>query len=392
MTKPYKVMLVAAEASGDVLGAGLARALKRRLGSDDVVFVGVGGEAMAAEGVESPFDLNELSILGAVEGLMAYPRVLKKVAETAALAQREKPDVAVLIDSWGFTLRVAQALRAADPSLPLIKYVAPQVWASRPGRARTLARAVDHLLAIQAMDAPYFEREGLPTTFVGNPGLARDVSDTNEERLRTAIGAAPDDPILLVLPGSRPAEVDRLMGPFEAAVNLLKATRPNLRIVLPVANTVKDKVKSRVANWRHPVHLIEDDDLKFDAMKAATLALACSGTVTTELALAGCPMVVAYKVGAITAAIVRMVIRTPYINLLNIAAGEAIVPELLQEACTGEKLAAALAERLDNPALREAQIAAQMVSLAKMGRGGPDPAEKAAEVVVRFLLEKSPAF
>jgi len=162
--------------------------------------------------------------------------------------------------------------------------------------------------------------------------------------------------------------------------------------VLPVANTVKDKVKSRVANWRHPVHLIEDDDLKFDAMKAATLALACSGTVTTELALAGCPMVVAYKVGAITAAIVRMVIRTPYINLLNIAAGEAIVPELLQEACTGEKLAAALAERLDNPALREAQIAAQMVSLAKMGRGGPDPAEKAAEVVVRFLLEKSPAF
>ena len=390
MTKPYKIMLVAAEASGDVLGAGLARALRRRLGADAVVFVGVGGEAMAAEGVQSPFNINELSILGALEGLMAYPRVLKKVAETAALAQREKPDVAVLIDSWGFTLRVAHALRAADPSLPLIKYVAPQVWASRPGRARTLARSVDHLLAIQAMDAPYFEREGLPTTFVGNPGLARDISDTNEDRLRKAIGLAADDPILLVLPGSRPAEVERLMGPFGEAVSLVKATRPNLQIVLPVANTVKDKVKSRVAAWPHPVHLIEDDALKFDAMKAATLALACSGTVTTELALAGCPMVVAYKVGAITAAIVRLLIRTPYINLLNIAAGEAIVPELLQEDCTGETLAAALAERLDNPSLREAQIAAQMVSLAKMGRGGPDPSEKAAEVVARFLLEKSP--
>jgi len=390
VTKPYKIMLVAAEASGDVLGAGLARALRRRLGADAVVFVGVGGEAMAAEGVQSPFNINELSILGALEGLMAYPRVLKKVAETAALAQREKPDVAVLIDSWGFTLRVAHALRAADPSLPLIKYVAPQVWASRPGRARTLARSVDHLLAIQAMDAPYFEREGLPTTFVGNPGLARDISDTNEDRLRKAIGLAADDPILLVLPGSRPAEVERLMGPFGEAVSLVKATRPNLQIVLPVANTVKDKVKSRVAAWPHPVHLIEDDALKFDAMKAATLALACSGTVTTELALAGCPMVVAYKVGAITAAIVRLLIRTPYINLLNIAAGEAIVPELLQEDCTGETLAAALAERLDNPSLREAQIAAQMVSLAKMGRGGPDPSEKAAEVVARFLLEKSP--
>jgi len=390
VTKPYKIMLVAAEASGDVLGAGLARALRRRLGADAVVFVGVGGEAMAAEGVQSPFNINELSILGALEGLMAYPRVLKKVAETAALAQREKPDVAVLIDSWGFTLRVAHALRAADPSLPLIKYVAPQVWASRPGRARTLARSVDHLLAIQAMDAPYFEREGLPTTFVGNPGLARDISDTNEDRLRKAIGLAADDPILLVLPGSRPAEVERLMGPFGEAVSLVKATRPNLQIVLPVANTVKDKVKSRVAAWPHPVHLIEDDALKFDAMKAATLALACSGTVTTELALAGCPMVVAYKVGAITAAIVRLLIRTPHINLLNIAAGEAIVPELLQEDCTGETLAAALAERLDNPSLREAQIAAQMLSLAKMGRGGPDPSEKAAEVVARFLLEKSP--
>jgi len=391
VTRPYKVMLVAAEASGDELGAGLARALKARLGAGKVVFVGVGGEAMAAEGVESAFDFGELSILGAIEGVLAYPRVMKRVAETAALAAREKPDVAVLIDSWGFTLRVAKALRAADPSLPLIKYVAPQVWASRPGRARTLAGAVDHLLATQAMDAPYFEREGLATTFVGNPGLTRDFRGANADRLRQEIGAAPDDPILLVLPGSRPAEIDRLMAPFEDAVNRLKATRPRLQIVLPIANTVKDRVKSRAAGWRHRVHLVEGDDLKFDAMKAATVALACSGTVTTELALAGCPMVVAYKVSAITGWIVRMVIRTPYINLLNVAAGKAIAPEFLQEDCTGAKLAEALAERLDSAALRETQIAAQIAALQKMGRGGPDPAERAAEVVARFLLKKTPA-
>jgi len=391
VTGPYKVMLVAAEASGDVLGAGLARTLRRLLGADRVTFVGVGGEAMAAEGIESPFDLGELSILGAIEGLMAYRRVMRKVAETAALAAREKPDVAVLIDSWGFTLRVAKALRAADPSLPLIKYVAPQVWASRPGRSRTLARAVDHLLATQAMDAPYFEREGLPTTFVGNPGLVQDLSGADAGRLRQAVGAAADDPILLVLPGSRPAEVERLMGPFEEAVNILKATRPRLRIVLPVANIVKDKVASRAAVWRHRPHLVEGDEAKFDAMKAATAALACSGTVTTELALSGCPMVVAYKVSAITALIVRMVIRTPYINLLNVAAGEVVAPEFLQEDCTGPKLAGALAERLDDPARRETQIAAQAAALEKMGRGGPDPAEKAAEVVARYLMEKSPA-
>jgi lipid-A-disaccharide synthase len=389
--RPYKVMLVAAEASGDVLGAGLARALKARLGAGKVVFVGVGGEAMAAEGVVSPFDIAELSILGALEGLMAYPRVMRKVAETAALAAREKPDVAVLIDSWGFTLRAAKALRAADPSLPLIKYVAPQVWASRPGRARTLAAAVDHLLAIDAVDASYFEPEGLKTTFVGNPGLTRDFSRADAGRLRKAIGAAPDDQILLVLPGSRPAEIERLMGPFEDAVNRLSVDRPRLQVVLPVANTIADQVKARAAAWRRPPHLVEGDEAKFDAMKAATVALACSGTVTTELALAGCPMVVAYKVGAITGLIVRALIRTPYINLLNVAAGKSIAPEFLQEDCTGEKLAASLAARLDSPVLRETQIAAQMAALAKMGRGGPDPAEKAAEVVAGFLLEKTPA-
>ena len=389
MSGPYKVMLVAAEASGDVLGAGLARALKRRLGEDRLVFIGVGGEAMAAEGVQSPFDISSLSILGALEGVLAYPRVLRRVAETAALAARERPDVAVLIDSWGFTLRVAKALRAVDPKLPLIKYVAPQVWASRPGRARVLARAVDHLLAIHAVDAAYFEREGLPTTFVGNPAMTRDFSRADGSRLRQAIGAAPDDPILLVLPGSRPSEIKHLMAPFEEAVNLLKANRSRLQIVLPVAGTVADLVKASVATWRFPPHLIEDEGLKFDAMTAATVALACSGTVTTELALAGCPMVVAYKVGAVTAFVVRIVIRTPYITLFNIAAGAPVAPEFIQENCTGEKLAQALAARLDDEALRETQIAAQTAALQKMGCGGPDPAVRAAEVVEGFLLEKT---
>jgi len=153
---------------------------------------------------------------------------------------------------------------------------------------------------------------------------------------------------------------------------------------------VRDKVAARAAAWRHPPHLIEGDEGKYDAMSAATVALACSGTVTTELALSGCPMVVAYKVSPITALIVRMLIRTPYINLLNVAAGKVVAPEFLQEACTGPKLAEALAARLDDPALRQRQIAAQAASLEKMGRGGPDPAEKAAEVVARYLLEKLP--
>jgi lipid-A-disaccharide synthase len=385
MRKPYCVMLVAAEASGDVLGAGLARALRQRLGADAVRFVGVGGAAMAAEGVQSPFDIGQLSILGLFEGLMAYGRVLARVKDAAALAKREKPDIAVLIDSWGFTLRVAKALRAEDPGMPLVKYVAPQVWASRPGRARTLAGAVDHLLSTQAMDAPFFEKEGLKTTFVGNAGLARDLTAVDPARLRKAIGVADTAPILLVLPGSRPAEIERVLPPFEDAVNLLKAERQDLEIVVPAANTVADLVKSRVAGWVHRAHVIEGDQLKFDAMAAATVALACSGSVTTELALAGCPMVVGYKIGPITYSLLRFLIRTRYITLFNIAAQAFIAPEFIQADCTGDKLARAIAERLDDPGLRERQVAEQNAALLKMGRGGPDPADKAAEVVAEML-------
>ena len=388
MSRPLCVMLVAAEASGDALGAELARSLKARLGADNVRFVGVGGAQMAREGVQSPFNISELSILGLFEGLMAYPRVVRRANETAALAAREKPDVAVLIDSWGFNLRVAHRLRRLDPKLPLIKYVGPQVWASRPGRAKTLAKAVDHLLAIHSFDAPYFEAAGLKTTFVGNPSLARDLSGADGARLRAAIDAEPDAQILLILPGSRRSEIARVMPAFEDAAAHLLDERPDLRIVVPVAPTVADQVKARLAAWAHPAEIIEDDGLKYDAMKAATVALACSGTVTTELALAGCPMVVAYKVGTITYTLLKPLIRTPYITLLNIAAGRAVAPEMIQGDCNGPALAAVLAERLDDANLRDSQIADQYAALDKMGRGQPDPSEAAANAVLKVLDEQ----
>jgi lipid-A-disaccharide synthase len=381
-------MLVAAEASGDERGAGLARALRRRLG-EAVRFVGVGGPHMAAEGVQSPFDIAELSVLGLVEGLTAYPRVVRRADETAALAAREKPDVAVLIDSWGFTLRVAQRLRRQDPSLPLIKYVGPQVWATRPGRARTLARAVDHLLSIHAFDAPYFEAEGLSVTFVGNSALTLDFSQADPGRLRAQIGAGPQDPILLVLPGSRPAEIERILPSFEAAVAILKRDRPDLQVVVPAAPTVAELVKSRLAGWRSPAWVVEGEAAKLDAMKAATVALACSGTVTTQLALAGAPMVVAYRIGPLTYAVLKRLVRTRYITLFNIAADQPIAPELIQQDCNGPALAAEVARRLDDPALRPAQVRAQYAGLVKMGLGGPDPDEAAAEAVLKIVEERA---
>ena len=384
MSKPLCVMLVAAEASGDDRGAGLARALRGRLG-DGVRFVGVGGARMAAEGVQSPFDIAELSILGLLEGLMAYRKVIARVEDTVALAQREKPDVVVLIDSWGFTLRVAQRLRKLDPELPLIKYVAPQVWATRPGRAKTLAAAVDHLLSIHVFDAPYFEAEGLPVTFVGNSALTLDFSSADAGRLRAQLGIAPEAPVLLVLPGSRPGEISRIIPPFADDVAILKGQRPDLQVVIPAAPTVADAVKSQAAGW---AHVVEGEGAKLDAMKAATVALACSGTVTTELALAGVPMVVGYRLGSMTHAILKRLIRTPYITLFNIAAKAFVAPELVQDDCNGPNLAREVAKRLDDPQLRHEQIEAQSAALLKMGRGGPNPSEAAAEAVLKVLDDR----
>lgn len=378
------VMMVAIEASADILGANLAKALRRRLGSK-VRFVGVGGARMTAEGVVSPFDTQELAIVGFVEAWKAYPRVRRHLDSTLELALREKPDVVVLIDAWAFTIRVAQRMRKEMPGVPLVKYVAPQLWATRPGRAKTLAATVDHLLAIHKMDLPFFERVGLPTTFVGNATLTRDFSRTDPSRTRALIGAGPKDRILLMLPGSRRGEIRHVMPAFMEAVDILVKDRPDLKIVLPVASQVADLVNAQLAAWPQHVHVLEDETSKADAFAAATAALACSGTITTELALAGAPMVVAYKVDGLTAVMARVLLRTKWITLFNIAAKAFVAPELVQEDCTGPKIAAAVAPLLDDPARRSRQIAEQNVALEIMGRGLGDPADKSAETIIAVL-------
>ncbi len=384
-TRPITVLITAAEASGDKLGAGLVRALRRRLPDRVVRIVGIGGRELEAEGLTSPFDISELSILGFTEGVKALPRVVRRADEVAALAQDARPDAAVLIDSWGFSLRVAQRLKRLTPPVWVVKYVGPQIWASRPGRAKTLAATVDHLLSTQSMDAPFYAPLGLPVSFVGNPALALDVSGADGVRARQQLGIKPDQPLLLVLPGSRPAEIARLAAPFGEAAARLKLSHPDLAIVVPVAHTVAASVREAVRHWPVQPILIEDDSAKLDAMAACTVALAASGTVTTELALCGAPIVVGYRVGALTYFFGKMIITTRYFTLLNIAAGEEIAPEYIQGRCTGEALAAALAQRLDSARLREDQIAAQNRALDLMGRHNSDPSENAAAAIIADL-------
>ena len=386
MRRPLKIMLVAAEASGDALGAGLAKALKTRLGAD-VSFVGVGGPKMAAEGVVSPFDIAELSILGWIEGLKAYGLVKRRVADTVALAKAERPDAVVLIDSWGFTIRVAKALREVLPDVPLIKYVGPQVWASRPGRAKTLAASVDHLLSLYSFDAPWFEREGLPTTVVGSQALHVDMAGADGARFRAARGIAADAPLLLVLPGSRPSEITRMTPVFEATVKRLKAANPLLEIAVVAAGTVAADVAGRVAAWPFRAHLVQEAD-KYDAMKAANVALATSGTVSTELALAGAPMVIAYKIDGLSYVLMKNLVTAKHITLFNIAADERIAPEFIQNDATPEKLAEAVGRLLSDPQAAADQAARQTAALNLMGRGGPDPSELAADAVLRVIASR----
>ena len=384
MDPKLKIMIIAAEPSGDVLGAGLIHSL--RIQSDrEIEFSGIGGARMKALGIDSPFDIGDLAILGMAEGLKAFARVKARVADSLIFVQTIQPDVVILIDSWGFTLRVAKAIRASLPNIKLIKYVAPQVWATRPGRAKTLAKQVDLLLALHPMDAPYFEAEGLKTIVVGNPALNLDFSGADPSAFRKKYSLNTDDQLLLVLPGSRPAEIKRLLPVFLETIQRLVVSKPNLKTAIVIAEAVADSVKSALDNLGFQIVRIQTDQDKLSAMKLADLALACSGTVSTELALAGCPMVIAYRVEPITYWIFKYLSPLKFVTLFNIIANKGIAPEFIQNACTSENLSGALLKRLTDENYRKTQIIEQNLALEKMGRGQKPPAERAALAILDFM-------
>lgn len=374
-----RIFLVAAEASGDALAADLARVLKARDASLDIQ--GVGGPLMSQQGIESQADIKGLAVLGFVDGLLAYGRVKSAVAATVAAILKAKPSVVVLIDSWGFTLRVAQAVRAAAPEIKLVKYIGPQVWATRPGRAKTLAAAVDHLICIHDFEVPFYEPYGLACTVCGHPALGR-YTPGDGAALRARQGFTPKEKIILVLPGSRSAEIRRIGPTLWAAAELLDRDR-DVRLIVVAANSVRDQVLRQVPA---AVRIIDESE-KEDAFAAATVALAASGTVTTEVALQGTPLVIGYKLGWITWAIIRaFLFKSKYATLMNVAADAEVAPEFIQTRCTPENIAAAAAPLLDSEDAREDQIRAQDEALAKMGRGGTPASDIAADAVLKVLL------
>jgi lipid-A-disaccharide synthase len=378
-----KIFLVAAEASGDALGADLIRALKAR--DPELKLAGTGGPAMRAAGVESAIDISGLGVLGFIDGLKAYGRVIEAVEHTIAAAKADPPDVAVLIDSWGFTLRVARAFREALPQTKLVKYIGPQIWATRPGRAKTLAATVDHLICIHDFEPPFYAPYNLPCTVCGHPAIGRH-KQGNPSAFRARHAIADNERVLLVLPGSRASEIRRVGPTLWRAALRLAQTRDDLRLLMVAAGSVAEAARAQAPAKNIGRALIVDESEKDDAFASAHVALAASGTVTTEVALHGTPLVIGYKLGWVTWALARaFLLKTKYATLMNVAAGKEAAPEFLQTRFNADNLVAAAARLLDDEPARQEQIRAQNAALALMGRGGPPAANVAADAVLKVI-------
>ena len=382
MTK--SVYIVAVENSADHLGAELTQRIRAK--TDAVRVLGIGGSAMAAQGIDSEIDISGLAILGFVEGLKSYPMILDRVKAAVESVMSHNPDAVILIDSWGFMIRVAKGLKKAGYTGQIIKYLAPQVWAMREGRSKILAQHVDHLLTIHSFDAPYFEKHGLAVSYVGNPMFDTDYTQDDGDQLRRELGIAPEDEVVSVFFGSRLSEIQQLAKPFADAVEILKAQRPRLKLISPVSASIATDVKAAAgADMRLQNIILLPEARKFDVFAASDVALACSGTVTTQLACAGVPSVVAYRLNGLTYAAAKRLYKPDYISIVNIAAKAELMPEFIQGDVTGENLATALSAYLNNSnRRRDASEKLMAQTKAMKGKGG-SASERAALTVLDII-------
>ena len=376
------IFLIAGEPSGDLIASRLMAALKRRT-ENSVRFAGIGGPLMTDEGLESLFPYGELSLMGVLEIVPHVPRMLRRIRVTARMARRLRPAAFVSVDVPEFALRVAHRLKGAG--FPLIHYVAPTVWAYRPGRAAKIARYLDHVLCLFPFEPPYFEAEGLDASFVGHPLIEEPIGDADGEDFRRGHGIAPAQPVIAVLPGSRASELRRHEPVFGEVVRALGRRVEGLQVLVPTLPQNRATVAARTATWGAPVTVIEGKAEKYAAFAASDAALTASGMATLELALAGVPMVVCYRANPLTAAIAYRVVKVPHVAMPNIIAERRAAPEFLQRDCTPRRLVPAVEQLLRDTDRQRDQIEAFGEIAVRLGRGGPPPSERAAEVVLNLI-------
>jgi lipid-A-disaccharide synthase len=383
------IYIIAGEPSGDLLGGRLMAALTER-GQGRIRFAGIGGEAMRAEGLDSLFPMTELSVMGLVEVLPRLPNILRRIGQTLSDIEAKRPDAVLTIDSWGFTGRIHAGLKKRGSTIPRIHYVAPMVWAWKSGRTRTLARVLDLLLTLLPNEPEWFEKEGLRSVHVGHPVIEGKAGKGDGAAFRARHGIPADARVVCVLPGSRHSETARLLVPFAETLALLAARHPGLWAVAPTVETVGDEVEAATRSWPCPTVVVRGTAEKHDAFAACDVALAASGTVALELAMARLPAVITYKVSRLSAFVATrfLGLSLKFVTLVNILADRAVMPEFLQDDCRPDKLAAAVDHLLLDERARLSQVEGARHALVRLGLGGESPSARAAETVLDFIGAK----
>ncbi|MEL6519737.1 MAG: lipid-A-disaccharide synthase [Pseudomonadota bacterium] len=375
-----KLFLTAGEPSGDRLGCALIAGLKTTV--PDLEIRGIGGPEMLAQGLQSLFPMEELSVMGLAEILPKYFHLKRRIAQTAKAAMDWAPDAVITIDSPDFSLRVAKILKDKRPDLMTIHYVAPTVWAWRPKRTEKMARVIDHVLALFPFEPPLMQAGGMGCDFVGHPVVAEPQARVSDSRaFRAEFG---EGPLLLALPGSRKGEVARLSSVFSEALRRVQNDRPGLRVVVPTVPALVQQVSEMVADWPGDPVVIGPDapDRKRAAFAAADVALAASGTVSLELAAAETPMVIAYDMNWLSRQIISRMLLVDTVTLVNLVSDTRAVPEFIGANCQPGPIASALMETLDTP---QAQSEAMRLTMERLGRGGPPPGDRAAQAVLQAI-------
>lgn len=384
-----KYFLIAGEPSGDNLGGPLMEGLRSL--DPQAAFLGVGGQAMAAQGLASLFPMEELSVMGIIEVLPKYRQLKARIRQTAQAVAEARPDVLITIDSPDFCLRVARQARVLMPDLKTIHYVAPSVWAWRPGRATKMARVIDHVLALLPFEPPYMQAAGMSCNFVGHPIAAEPVAGPEAAAaFRAAHGIAPDAPLVLCLPGSRRGEVARLGPRFDEALMRLRDRVPEIRVVIPTVRGVSGLVRDMAKRWPTAPIVVEEGAEKRAAFAAADLALAASGTVSLDLAANDVPMVIGYDVAPISRMIIGMLLRTDTVTLVNLVSDTRVVPEYIGRKCLPGPMSQALLHLIEDSEARQAQHDAMGLTMQRLGRGGEAPGLRAARSVLGALTAPRP--
>ncbi len=381
-----RIFLIAGEHSGDQLGGKLMPAVMAA-SEREISFSGLGGDAMAAQGLKPIFPLSDVAVMGSASIAKRLPTLVRRVYQTVDAAIAANPHVVVIIDSPEFTHPIAKRIRKRVPEIPIIDYVSPSVWAWRPGRAKRMKSYIDHVLALLPFEPAAHERlGGPPCSYVGHPLIERfeEIRNADGKALAAKLGLEAGLPVLVVLPGSRPNEVQRLMAPFRDAASLLTERFGPYEIIIPAIESVRHLIEAELTGWPRRPHLIAGEADKFAAFQLGRAALAASGTVTLELALAGVPMVVGYRVDAFTG-FFRWLVKVPSVVLANLILGENVFPEFIQEDCTPEKLAEALYPLMTDSAIRDGQLEGLRKIDAKMRLAEGSPSETAAKIIMGYV-------